>query len=91
MQPHLMRSVNGPKQSKQFFRSQKKMKFPADAEGAKPNLITFIEAAGSGLQPPMSCVYSLTYRNFYDFGNFRAIIEEVGPNELKVKRLEFVD
>ena len=69
----------------------KEMKFPADAKGLKPSIITFIESAGSGQQPPMSCVYSLTYSNYYDFGNFRAIIEEVGPNELKVKRLESID
>jgi len=81
---------NSPKTKEAVLSFAGKMKFP-EARGAKPDVARFDEASGSVLKPPMICVFRLTYKNTYDFGDFSALVEEVKPGVLKVKSLKAIE
>ncbi len=72
--------------AQEVVRYSKKLRYPADAKGMKPNIASFDKEAG-----PMSCIFSLTAGNVYDFGNYKATFDGVGYNRVRVISLTPID
>ncbi|GJD90913.1 hypothetical protein BHAOGJBA_4457 [Methylobacterium hispanicum] len=64
--------------AREVVRFSKKLRYPADARGMKPDMANFDKEAG-----PMSCVFGLTAGNAYDFGNYKATFEDAGRNQVR--------
>jgi hypothetical protein len=76
-QPNVIRSV---------IRFSKKLRFPANALGLKPDNAYFVESAG-----PLSCIYDLNAGNAYDFGKYKATFRSPQYGQLTVISLKPVD
>lgn len=72
--------------AREVVRFSKKLRFPADAKGMKPDMANFDKEAG-----PMSCTFGLTAGNVYDFGTYKATLEDMGRNQVRVISLTPVD
>jgi hypothetical protein len=72
--------------AREVLRFSKRLRYPADAKGMKPDIANFDREAG-----PMSCIFSLTTGNIYDYGNYKATFEDMGYNKVRVISLTPID
>src|SRR3954451_4696445 len=72
--------------TRSVLRFSKRLRFPVEAGRLRPDHAYFIEEAGL-----MSCTYSLTAGNAYDFGKFKATFRSPQYGQLRVISLTPVD